>query len=162
MTTRWATPDGVTVDTVILRETPPQKRSRDPRCHPDPRHYFVVGYGSRNREFVGGYPRTDKRWEEKSLADLQALAERDGWDTGKLTQLPTYVVADALPGHGGHVISHGSDGVPFDLEAAAKFAAKRNEGLKDDYRHAHRVYALTPVDDAAVAAAAAPAEEEAA
>jgi hypothetical protein len=73
---------------------------------------------------------------------------------GKLTELPTYVVVDTLGGHNSHVFSHGSDGEPFDLEAAATFAGHRNAGLKPGLDKAHRVFALVPVDDARAAEAA--------
>jgi|SRR5215475_4272843 len=132
-TGRWATPDGVTVDQVTLSGTPAPSRPGDPAKHYGPRTYL-------RRTAPGGRD----RWYSPDLDDLKALAEREGWQIGRLRELPTYAVVDT---DGGTTYTHGSDGEPFGRGEAASFAAERNDAAGPGSEQAHRVYLLTDVTD---------------
>jgi hypothetical protein len=150
--TRWATPDGITVHTVTLSGTPAPSRPGDPAKHIRPRDYLVrINPGSRERwyiqvpEFGRAKEHTTKdEANAATIAKLCALAEREGWDTGKLAEVPTYAVVDVA---GGQTYTRGGDGALFDRDTAAEFAAKRNANAQLGHERSHRVNLLTDVTD---------------
>src|SRR5215471_5522215 len=79
MSTRYATPGGVTVHQVTLSGTPKPSRPGDPANHMDARDYLV-------RTLPGGRD----RWYCPTLDDLKDLADREAWDVADLAPMPTY------------------------------------------------------------------------
>ena len=129
---RWATPDGVTVDTITLSETAAPTRPGDPAKHYGPRDYLKVRYGGR------------QAFHCADLDELKQLAEAEAWDVGQLAQVPEYAVIDATDGY---TYTRGGDGEPFDKTAAAEFAAKRNAEAKPGQEKRHRIYQLNDVTE---------------
>jgi len=132
-TGRYATPSGVTVEQITLSQTPNPSKPGDPAKHYQPREY-LRRTGPRDRD----------RWYSPSLDDLAALAEHEGWQLADLAELPTYAVLDTTAG--GKAVTHGADGHPFDLTAAARYAETANAAMGPGHRYAHRVVRLSLVD----------------
>ena len=127
--TRWADETGRTVKTVTLSGTPKPSRPGDPAQHGGPREYFQVDAH-----------RT--RWHAASFAELEELAGREGWELLELAEIPTHAVIGI---HDGKTVTSGDDGVPFDRDRAAAYAAERN-AAGGGWR-THRVYLLADVTD---------------
>ena len=127
MSTRYATPGGVTVHQVTLSGTPKPSRPGDPANHMDARDYLV-------RTLPGGRD----RWYCPTLDDLKDLADREAWDVADLAPMPTYAVAST----DGRMWHTDAGGDPFDVLSAAKFAAEANDAAGD---RSHRVYVLADI-----------------
>jgi hypothetical protein len=126
---RWATPDGITVHTATLSQTPEPSRPGDPEHHWLPREYFVRTW----------YRGTD-RWYSPTVEDLHDLAEREGWQAVKLAQMPEYAVTDTVDGT---TRTRDDDGQMFTRQTAARWAADHNGGQP----RRHRVYLLADVTE---------------